>query len=281
MAHLTLSGLIPCIASPLALHNGAGYATGMQRARLSDHVILILGCACMLGPPVLLLIQGFSLSSLAALITPSQPARPDLMQLLGTSLILASGVAVIKTATSLLAAFALTFFRVPGTRFLLPLILLPLFLPIESRILPTILVTDALGLLNTYTGLILPITATGLGTLIMHLQMKQLPPEIIEAARLDGAKPWRVFVDIVLPLYVPIIAALLAFFFVLGWNQYLWPMIATPSAPERGTVVSGIALTRPGSQTSLTLATIAMLPPLVVFMIAQRWIAKGLAPIQS
>lgn len=252
----------------------------MPRAHLLDHVILILGCTFMLGPPVLMLLQGFSFASLSALISPTSP-RADLVQLLSTSFIMAAGVALVKTATSLLAAFALVFFRVPGAGILFPLLLLPLFLPIESRIMPTILVTDALGLLNTYTGLILPVTATGLGTLILRQQLKQLPPEVIEAARLDGAGPMRVFIDIIIPLSLPILAALLAFFFVLGWNQYLWPLIATPSAPERATVVSGISLLSIGSQTSLTLAVVAMLPPLVVFAIAQRWIAKGLAPIRA
>lgn len=252
----------------------------MLRARLSDHLILIAGCVFMLGPPALLLIQGFSLSSLQTLLAPTS-ARPDLTQLLTTSFVIATGVALLKTATSLLAAFALTFFRVPGAHFIFPLLLLPLFLPIESRIMPTILITDALGLLNTYTGLILPVTATGLGTLILRQQLKQMPPEIIEAARLDGAGPMRIFVDIIVPLSIPILAALLAFFFVLGWNQYLWPLIASPSAPERATVVSGIALLSTGSQASLTLAVVAMLPPLVVFAIAQRWIAKGLAPISA
>lgn len=252
----------------------------MLRARAIDHVILILGCVLMLGPPALLLIQGFSWASLTAL-TQAQAPRPDLWQLLGTSLFIATGVAIVKTVTSLLAAFALVFFRVPGASVIFPALLLPLFLPIESRIMPTILVTDALGLLNTYTGLILPVAATGLGTLILRQQLKQMPPEVIEAARLDGAGPVRVFFDIIVPLSLPILAALLAFFFVLGWNQYLWPLIANPSAPERATVVSGIALLRIGSPASLTLAVVAMLPPLVVFAIAQRWIAKGLAPIRA
>ncbi|ABD55574.1 carbohydrate ABC transporter permease [Jannaschia sp. CCS1] len=252
----------------------------MPRARLIDHLILILGCVLMLGPPALLLVKGFSPSALATLMEPVPP-RPDLMQLLTTSLIIAVGVALVKTVTSLLAAFALVFFRVPGAGVLFALLLLPLFLPIESRIMPTMLVTDTMGLLNTYTGLILPVTATGLGTLILRQQLKQLPPEVIEAARLDGAGPWRVFCDFIVPLSLPIIAALLAFFFVLGWNQYLWPLIANPSAPERATVVSGITLLNVGSQASLTLAVVAMLPPLVVFAIAQRWIAKGLAPIRA
>jgi sn-glycerol 3-phosphate transport system permease protein len=161
------------------------------------------------------------------------------------------------------------------------LLLLPLFLPIESRLMPTLFVTDALGLLNSYTGLILPVTATGLGTLILRAQFKQMPPEILEAARLDGAGPLRAMWDIYLPLSVPAIAALLAFFFVLGWNQYLWPLVASPSVPDRATLVSGLGLLQVGSPQSLALAAIALLPPLLVFVVAQRWIVRGLAPVRD
>jgi sn-glycerol 3-phosphate transport system permease protein len=251
----------------------------MPRATLADHIVLILGCVLMLGPVAMVLWTGLSADALTRLAAPA-PGRPDLSQMFFTSFTIAAGVAVVKTATSMLAAYALVFFRVPGAGVIFPALLLPLFLPIESRILPTILVTDALGLLNTYTGLILPVTATGLGTLILRAQLKQLPPEVIEAARLDGAGPGRVFLDMVLPLSVPVLAALLAFFFVLGWNQYLWPVVATPSAPERATLVSGIALLSFGSPASLALAALAMIPPLAVFVLAARWIAKGLAPIR-
>ncbi len=252
----------------------------MPRARFTDHLILILGCVVMIGPVALVLSAGFSTDAMAPLVADA-PHRPSLWQMLGTSLAIAVGVAVLKTAVSFLAAFALSVFRVPYTSALMALLLLPLFLPIESRLLPTILVTDALGLLNTYTGLILPVVATGLGTLILRAQFKQMPPEILEAARLDGAGPMRAMVDIYLPLSLPSIAALLAFFFVLGWNQYLWPLVASPSVPDRATVVSGLALMRIGSPPSLALAAVAMLPPLVVFIIAQRWIVRGLAPVRD
>jgi sn-glycerol 3-phosphate transport system permease protein len=252
----------------------------MPRARLTDHLILILGCVVMLGPVALALYAGLSTQALAPLIADA-PHRPSLSQMLGTSLAIAAGVALIKTSVSFLAAYALSLFRIPFASALMALLLLPLFLPIESRLLPTILVTDALGLLNTYTGLILPVTATGLGTLILRAQLLQMPPELHEAARLDGAGALRAMWDIYLPLSLPAIAALLAFFFVLGWNQYLWPLVANPSEPDRATVVSGLALLRIGSPPSLALAAIAMLPPLVVFIVAQRWIVRGLAPVRG
>ncbi|MEJ6388993.1 carbohydrate ABC transporter permease [Gymnodinialimonas ulvae] len=252
----------------------------MPRARLTDHLILILGCLVMLGPVALALRAGLTADALAPLLAPP-PHRPDLAQMLTTSLVIAIGVALIKTLVSFLAAYALSLFRIPHASSLMALLLLPLFLPIESRIMPTVLVTDALGLLNTYTGLILPVTATGLGTLILRAQFKQMPPEILEAARLDGAGPLRAMWDIYLPLSLPAIAALLAFFFVLGWNQYLWPLVASPSSPDRATVVSGLALLQIGSAPSLALAAIALLPPLVVFVVAQRWIVRGLAPVRD
>ncbi|WP_224815206.1 carbohydrate ABC transporter permease [Hasllibacter sp. MH4015] len=256
----------------------------MPRARLTDHLILIFGCTVMLAPLALLLSVAFGngLGPLLSLLsTEATGSRPPLGDMLRTTFVIAAGVALVKTFVSILAAYALVFFRPPFARAIMPLILLPLFLPIESRIMPTILVTDALGVLNTYTGLILPVVATGLGTLILRAQMMQIPAEVIEAARLDGAGPGRVFLDFVVPLSLPVIAALMAFFFVLGWNQYLWPLIASPSAPERATVVSGIAQLRIGSPASFALAAIAMLPPLVVFIIAQRWIVQGLAPMRA
>ncbi|MEX3014965.1 carbohydrate ABC transporter permease [Gymnodinialimonas hymeniacidonis] len=252
----------------------------MPHARHTDHLILILGCVVMLAPLALVLSAGFSTNAITPLLA-DQPHRPSLAQMLGTSLAIATGVALVKTCVSFLAAYALSLFRIPYASGLMALLLLPLFLPIESRLLPTILVTDALGLLNSYTGLILPVTATGLGTLILRAQLKQMPPEILEAARLDGAGPLRAMWDIYLPLSLPAIAALLAFFFVLGWNQYLWPLVASPSLPDRATVVSGLALLRIGSPPSLALAAVAMLPPLLVFIVAQRWIVRGLAPVRD
>ena len=251
----------------------------MPRATLSDHLILVIGCLVMVSPLALLLAQGLSWNAVSNFTSQSQAGAGILREMFTTSLVLALGVAVLKTLVSALAAFALTAFRVPGTNVILPLILLPLFLPIEARILPTFLVADAMGLLNTYTGLILPVVATGLGTLILRARLLQIPSELLEAARLDGAGPFRVLVDILLPLSLPAMAALFAFFFVLGWNQYLWPLIASPSLPERMTLVSGIARTRIGSPNSLVLTALAMLPPLVVFGIAQRWIVRGLAPL--
>ncbi|MBF9041728.1 ABC transporter permease subunit [Rhodobacterales bacterium HKCCE4037] len=252
----------------------------MPRASLVDHLILILGCLAMLGPLALALSAGLSPSAMSPLLA-DQPYRPTLGQMLGTSLAIATGVALVKTAVSFLAAYALSVFRLRHASTIMALLLLPLFLPIESRILPTILITDALGLLNSYTGLILPVTATGLGTLILRAQILQMPPEILEAARLDGAGPFRALWEIYLPLCLPAIAALLAFFFVLGWNQYLWPLVASPSLPDRATVVSGLALLSIGSRPSLALAAVAMLPPLVVFVVAQRWIVRGLAPMRD
>ncbi len=252
----------------------------MPRARLTDHLILILGCVVMLAPVTLVLGAGLSTRALTPLLA-DVPHRPSLSQMLSTSLAIAAGVALVKTAVSFLAAYALSLFRIPYSSALMALLLLPLFLPIESRLLPTILVADSLGLLNTYTGLILPITATGLGTLILRAYLLQMPPEILEAARLDGAGPLRALWDIYLPNSLPAIAALIAFFFVLGWNQYLWPLVASPSEPDRATVVSGLTLLRIGSPPSLALAAIALLPPLVVFIVAQRWITRGLAPVRD
>jgi len=183
---------------------------------------------------------------------------------------------VIKCAASLMAAFALVYFRIRFASLLFGLILITLFFPIETRILPTFLVTHQVGLLNTYAGLILPLTATGLGTLFFRQFLKQLPDELLEAARLDGAGPLRFLVDILLPLAWPAMTALFALLFVVGWNQYLWPLMVATGNDGLFTLVRGIERAGRGGNAGMALAILAILPPGLLVLILQRSIMRGL-----
>jgi sn-glycerol 3-phosphate transport system permease protein len=273
-------------------------ATSFMRTRpLADHLILILGCGFMMGPVLLLVLAslnigailgpgGLDRNSWAALFEPYNQVlfTEDLFGngvdgtgMLINSVIVAGGIAILKTGLSLLAAFALVCFRLRGATFLFGLILLPMFFPIETRILPTFIVTDDLGLLNSYSGMILPIVATGLGTLVFRQFLRQIPGELFEAAQLDGAGPIRFLVDILIPLALPMIAALFAMLFVLGWNQYLWPLMINTTAEEYYTIVRGIQRAGTGSSTGMALGVLAMLPPVAVMLVAQKWILRGLA----
>src|SRR5215213_21477 len=159
--------------------------------------------------------------------------------LLLNSLVLAVGVAVGKIAISLLSAFAIVYFRFPGRMLAFWTIFLTLMLPVEVRILPTYKVVADLGLLNSYTGLILPLIASATATFLFRQFFLTVPPELAEAARVDAAGPLRFLKDILLPLSRTNIAALFVILFIYGWNQYLWPLLIT-TRDDMSTVVVAI-----------------------------------------
>ena len=108
-----------------------------------------------------------------------------------------------------------------------------------------------------------------------------IPDELAEAARVDGAKPMRFFIDIVLPMSRTNIAALFVILFIFGWNQYLWPLLIT-TEPEMNTIVMGIKQMFPSGDdipnwpVIMATAILAMLPPIMVIIFMQRLFIKGL-----
>lgn len=191
------------------------------------------------------------------------------------SFVLGAGFAALKTALSLLTAYALLYFRVKGASVIFALLLLTLMLPLESRFLPTYDVVAALGLVNTRAGLILPLVASGLGTLFFRQFLRTVPDVLLESARLDGAGPFKFFKDILLPLSAPTAAALFLVLFVNGWNQYLWPVMVT-SREETYTLVRGMQYFGQASLPGMMLAILALVPPSLLVIFFQRQVVKGL-----
>ncbi|MCZ6814195.1 MAG: ABC transporter permease subunit, partial [Alphaproteobacteria bacterium] len=124
------------------------------------------------------------------------------------SLIMAVGIVVGKISISIISAFAIVYFRFPGRMFCFWIIFMTLMLPVEVRILPTYKVVVDLGLLNSYTGLTLPLIASATATFLFRQFFLTVPDELAEAARVDGAGPIRFFLTILLPLSRTNIAAL-------------------------------------------------------------------------
>src|SRR5215469_15558688 len=152
------------------------------------------------------------------------------------SLVMALAIAVGKITISLPSAFAVVFFRFPLRRLCFWAIFVTLMLPVEVRIIPTYEVAADLRLVDTHLGLALPLIASATATLLFRQFFLTIPDELAEAARLDGAGPWRFFVWIAIPLSRTNIAALFAILFIYGWNQYLWPLLVTDS-PAMTTIV--------------------------------------------
>ena len=197
------------------------------------------------------------------------------------SLIMALGIAGGKIVISILAAYAVVYFRFPFRKLCFWMIFITLMLPVEVRILPTFEVVATLDMLNSYTGLILPLIASATATFLFRQFFLTIPDELLEASLIDGAKPMRFFWDVVLPLSRTNIAALFVILFIYGWNQYLWPLLITTD-DKMNTVVMGIqrmVYAMEGVQEwnlIMTTAVLGMLPPVVVVIVMQRLFVKGL-----
>jgi len=202
------------------------------------------------------------------------------------SFVMAMGVAIGKIAISILSAFAIVYFRFPGRNFFFWMIFITLMLPIEVRIIPTYQVASSLGILNSYTGLTLPLIASATATFLFRQFFLTIPDELAEAARMDGAGPMRFFRDVMLPLSKTNMAALFVILFILGWNQYLWPLLIT-TEESMYTVVIGIKRMIAGGDASnewnliMATAMLAMLPPALVVILMQKWFVKGLVETEK
>ncbi|MEK7688208.1 MAG: sn-glycerol-3-phosphate ABC transporter permease UgpE, partial [Pseudomonadota bacterium] len=144
---------------------------------------------------------------------------------LTNSLVMALGVAIGKIAISIISAFAIVYFRFPGRMYFFWAIFVTLMLPVEVRIVPTYGVVANLGMLDSYSGLIIPLIASATATFLFRQFFLSVPDELTEAARVDGASPMRFFWDILLPMSRTSIAAMFVIQFIYGWNQYLWPLL--------------------------------------------------------
>ena len=202
------------------------------------------------------------------------------------SLVMALGIAVGKIAISIIAAFAIVYFRFRFRMTAFWLIFLTLMLPVEVRILPTYKVVADLGMLDSYAGLTIPLIASATATFMFRQVFLAVPDELAEAARIDGAGPLRFFWDILLPISRTNMAALFVILFIFGWNQYLWPLLITTD-PNMLTVVVGINrfLNVGDDQVEwpIVMATtmLAMLPPILVVVFMQRLFVKGLVETEK
>jgi sn-glycerol 3-phosphate transport system permease protein len=207
-------------------------------------------------------------------------------RMMWVSLVTALVITFGKIAISLLSAFAIVYFRFPFKNFFFWAIFITLMLPVEVRIMPTYKVVSDLGMLNTYAGLTIPLIASATATFLFRQFFLTVPDELVEAARMDGAGPMRFFKDILLPLSKTSIAALFVIQFIYGWNQYLWPLLATTSE-DMYPVVIGIKRMIAGgdsaNQWNVVMATaiLAMVPPAIVVILMQKWFVKGLVDTEK
>ncbi|VFR17882.1 Glycerol-3-phosphate ABC transporter, permease protein UgpE (TC 3.A.1.1.3) [plant metagenome] len=222
----------------------------------------------------------------ALLAGTSGTASPPVARMMWVSLVTALGIAIGKIVISLLSAFAVVYFRFPLRQVFFWMIFVTLMLPVEVRIVPTYAVVANLGLLNTYAGLTLPLVASATATFLFRQFFMTVPDELVDASRIDGAGPMRFFLDILLPLSRTSIAALFVIQFIYGWNQYLWPLLAT-TQEDMYPIVIGIKRMISGgdglTEWNIVMATaiLATLPPALVVVLMQKWFVKGLVDTEK
>lgn len=267
---------------------------------LLAHATLILGVVVMVLPVYLafiasthpgadflngrigFLLGGQMLANYETVLFTGAPGVPTVGPMLWNSFVMAMGIAVGKIVISLLSAFAVCYFRFPFRVAAFWVIFLTLMLPVEVRILPTYQVVAGLGLLNSASGLILPLIASATATFLFRQVFMTIPDELTEAAVMDGAGPLRFFWSILLPLSRANIGALFVILFIYGWNQYLWPLMVTTDSAHYTIVttlqrLAGTALEEaPVWHLVMATAILAMLPPVLVIVLMQRLFVKGL-----
>jgi multiple sugar transport system permease protein len=197
------------------------------------------------------------------------------------SVVVSVGAVLLVVITSAMTAYPLARMHFRGRNLIFGLLVGSLMVPNAVVLVPQYVLTQRLGWLSTYQGLIVPEAATtfAFGVFLLRQFFLTIPHELEDAARMDGAGSWGVFTRILLPLSQPVLAALAIFAFRSAWNDFLWPLIAV-NRPEMFPLPVALALLR-GAYTSesygpiMAGATLSALPLLAVFLVANRRIVEG------
>jgi multiple sugar transport system permease protein len=189
-------------------------------------------------------------------------------------------VTAITLVVSSLAGYAFSRLHWPGRGSLFVVYLATLMVPQAVLVIPLFLMMSALGWIDSYLGLIIPVAFSSFGTFLLRQFFLTIPLELEEAALIDGASHWRILVTIVLPLSRPALGLLALFTFTGQWNAFLWPLIVV-NGPEHATLPLGLTLFQgqQGTQWNYMMAgaTIAMIPGLCLTVLMHRYIFKGIA----
>jgi multiple sugar transport system permease protein len=197
----------------------------------------------------------------------------------GNSVFVALSVTTLVLLTSSLAGYIFAKFEFPGRQVIFVLLLMTMMVPFPVLLIPSYLVVNELGLVNSLWALIVPGMASAFGIFLMRQFIQGIPNDLIEAARLDGASEWAIYARIIVPLARPSMAALGIFTFLASWNDYLWPLIVINEV-KKSTLP--LALTFFNDQYTqrydliMAAATLSVIPVIIVFILFQRHIVNAL-----
>ena len=191
-------------------------------------------------------------------------------------------IAVITTISNVLfdslVGYTLCKFRFPGRYIIFIAILSTLMIPTEMLVIPWYLMSQQLGWLDTYWGIMFPGLMTAFGTFLMKQFFETVPDDFLEAARIDGLNELQIWWTVAMPLVKPALAALAIFVFLGNWTAFIWPLIVTNSV-EMYTLPVGLSTFGDEADVQweliMTGAAISTLPTLIVFLVFQRYIIQG------
>jgi alpha-1,4-digalacturonate transport system permease protein len=204
----------------------------------------------------------------------------DFWVYLRNSTVVTVGATLLTLVINSMAAYALAKYNFRGRDLLFLVTLGTIMIPLQIILIPVYQVAAQLGLVNSLWGLIIPPAATPTGVFLLRQYMLTIPDDLIEAARIDGAGEFRIFLRIVLPLCKAALAVLTIFSVIWRWNDFLWPLIISQSQ-DKYTLPVALALFNSEQVVPfnyiLAMSVVSMAPVVVVFLIMQRQVMRGIA----
>lgn len=202
------------------------------------------------------------------------------------SLIVATAATLLALLLSSLSGYALARMEFRGRNAIFLIIISMLFIPMQITVVPLFLLFSGVNLVDNYLALILPIGANVTPVFLMRQFFLNIPGELEDAARVDGASDWRIWVSIVMPLARPALTAVAIIVFLSTWNSFFWPLIVSQTDASR-TLPVGLAQfmsLRPGMSMSaqaygksMAGAVLASIPPILVFFMLQHYFIEGIS----
>ena len=266
----------------------------MRRVRWSSvllHAALLVLAAAALGPLLWMvsasLMPAGEASALPPRLLPSAPTLAHYRDLFGrlrlgrallNSTLLATATSVLAVVLNALAGYAFAKLRFRVRARLFRLLLALLVVPAQVAMLPLFLLLKQLGLVNTLAGVVAPGLASVFGIFLVRQYALSIPDDLLDAARLDGAGEWRIFVSVVLPLLRPILVTLALFTFLATWNDFMWPLIvlsddARYTLPVALANLSGEHVL--DTELMMAGAVVTVAPVLALFLALQRYYLQG------
>ena len=199
------------------------------------------------------------------------------------SFVIAAAITVTTVLLASLAGYALSRIKFPGSQAVFLSIIGTMMVPGIVMLIPMFIILKALGMIDTYAGLIVPKMVAAFGIFLMAQFFEAVPIEIEEAARMDGANRFRTFFQVVLPLARPAIVALIIFSFQGSWNEFMHPLIVITTNQDLYTLPLGLALLRGGLGQNLQWnalmagSMLTTLPMALIFLFFQRYFIEGIS----